>query len=73
MLLKAEEAAKLLAVRPARLYEMARTGVIPSVKLGEKSVRFSDEALRSWIDRGGVAQSESGDTPEESASEDRAA
>ncbi len=58
MLLKADEAAKLLAVRPARLYEMARSGVIPSVKIGEKSVRFSESAIKEWIERGGVADAD---------------
>jgi excisionase family DNA binding protein len=53
-LITAKEAAELLDIRLARLYELARTGVVPSVRLGEKQIRFSESALHAFIDRGGV-------------------
>jgi len=52
-LIKAKQAAELLDVRLPRLYELARLGRIPSVRLGEKSIRFSEPALRKFIQRGG--------------------
>lgn len=53
MLLKADEAARILAVKTPRVYELARIGAIPSVRLGEKQVRFSEVALREFIEKGG--------------------
>jgi excisionase family DNA binding protein len=53
-LIKAKQAAELLDVRLPRLYELARLGRIPSVRLGEKSIRFSEPALREFVERGGV-------------------
>ncbi len=54
-LIKAKEAAELLDVRLPRLYELARLGRVPSVRLGEKSIRFSEPALREFIERGGIS------------------
>lgn len=56
MLLNVQEAARLLAVRPERIYVMAREGVIPCVRIGEKTIRFSDAALKQFIERGGLTQ-----------------
>ena len=53
-LITAKEAAELLDVRLPRLYELARTGVVPSVRLGEKQIRFSEPALHAFIERGGI-------------------
>jgi excisionase family DNA binding protein len=36
----------------ARIYELARTGVIPSVRIG-RQVRFAEHALDEWIRNGG--------------------
>ncbi len=55
-LIKAKQAAEILDVRLPRLYELARLGTIPSVRLGEKSIRFSEPALKEFVDRGGVSQ-----------------
>ncbi len=49
-LLTAEEVARILRVSKARVYELARRGIIPSVRLGYQ-VRFSEAALREWIAR----------------------
>lgn len=40
-----------------RLYELARRGLIPHVRLG-RSVRFSRSAVAEWIARGGTADSD---------------
>jgi excisionase family DNA binding protein len=53
-LLTAKEASSRLNVRLARLYELARTDVIPTVRLG-RQIRFSSEALEQWITDGGRA------------------
>src|SRR5690606_14147029 len=53
-LLTAVQAAERLDVTPARLYELARTGTLPAVRIG-RQIRFSPEALNEWIDRGGHA------------------
>lgn len=52
-LLTAKEVSEGLRIPIARVYELARTGVIPVVRLGERQVRFNEEALRDWIERGG--------------------
>jgi excisionase family DNA binding protein len=51
-LLKVNEVATILDVSVARAYELARTGVLPSVRLG-RQVRIAEEALRNWIQTGG--------------------
>ncbi len=47
-LLTIPEVAKLLRVNTARAYELARTGAIPSVRLG-RQVRVSHAALLDLI------------------------
>lgn len=54
-LLTAKEVARILQVSPARVYELARTGVIPSVRL-TRQVRFEEAALREWVARGGSTE-----------------
>jgi excisionase family DNA binding protein len=56
-LINAKQAALLLDVRLPRLYELARRGVVPSIRLGEKQIRFSEPALNAFIERGGYARS----------------
>jgi excisionase family DNA binding protein len=58
-LIKAKEAAELLDLRLPRLYELTRQRLIPSVRVGEKAIRFDEAALREWIQRGGVNQANS--------------
>jgi excisionase family DNA binding protein len=53
-LLTAEEAAKVLNVSLPRLYELARTGTIPVVRLG-RQVRIPGGLLEAWIVDGGRA------------------
>ena len=40
----------------ARVYEAARLGLIPCVRIG-RQVRFDEETLRRWIEEGGSTQS----------------
>lgn len=54
-LLTAKEVSEGLRVPVARVYELARTGVLPVVRLGERQVRFNEDALRDWVARGGDA------------------
>jgi excisionase family DNA binding protein len=53
-LLTAGQAAERLDVTLARLYELARTGTLPAVRIG-RQIRFSPETLAQWIDDGGQA------------------
>ena len=49
-LLEAEDVAKILGVELEYVYSQARTGKIPSVKLG-KYRKFSPSQLKKWLDR----------------------
>lgn len=35
------------------VYELARTGKLPSVRLSEKRVRFNPPVIRQWVSNGG--------------------
>ena len=48
-LLSVAEAAALLGVPKHRAYTMVKLGEIPSVKLGERTVRVPAEALAAWL------------------------
>jgi len=52
-ILIAEEAAELLRVSKQRIYELARTNKIPTIRLGERQFRFSKTALENWLAKGG--------------------
>ena len=49
-LLDADEVAKILGVDIAYIYTQARSGKIPSIKLG-KYRKFSPSQLKKWLDR----------------------
>ncbi len=49
-LLDADEVAKLLGVDIAYIYTQARSGKMPSIKLG-KYRKFSPSQLKKWLDR----------------------
>ena len=51
-LLRAEKVAELLGVSTFRIYEMARLGLLPAVRMG-RQLRFDPDALRAWIAAGG--------------------
>jgi excisionase family DNA binding protein len=52
-LLTVKEAGELLQLNIFSVYEMARNGVLPSVRLG-RAIRFRPEALDAWLASGGV-------------------
>ena len=56
-LLTAEQVAVLLQVPKARVYELAREGLLPAVRLG-RQIRVSASALDEWIADGGRALSD---------------
>ena len=51
-LISAEQAAKLLNVSVPRVYDLARSEILPCVRLG-RQLRFSEQALTDWINSGG--------------------
>jgi excisionase family DNA binding protein len=51
--LLASEAAAILRVPEARVYELVRQGRLPAVHIG-RLVRIPEDALRKWIAEGGV-------------------
>jgi excisionase family DNA binding protein len=54
-LLTADKIAESLGITTARIYEAARLGLIPCVRIG-RQVRFDEEAITDWIARGGSTQ-----------------
>ncbi len=50
-LLGAADVAQLLGVRETFVYALARRGELPTVRLGERYVRFRPEALWAWIEQ----------------------
>jgi len=52
-ILVAAEVAELLRVSEQRVYELARTGKIPTIRLGARQYRFSERAITEWAERGG--------------------
>jgi excisionase family DNA binding protein len=55
-LLKAKETAKILNVPLGEFYKTVRAGLIPDgvlVRVGVRRLRFDEDALRTWIERGG--------------------
>jgi excisionase family DNA binding protein len=53
-LIQAKRASEVLSVSLARLYELARLGIIPVVRLGPRQIRFDEEALNEWVKQGGL-------------------
>ena len=47
-LLKPEQAAELLAVRPSWIYEAVRTRRLPCLRIG-RHIRFTREMLEEWL------------------------
>jgi excisionase family DNA binding protein len=51
-LLTAKQTAELLQVTLPRVYELARSGLIPCVRMG-RQLRFPESKLIEWIEHGG--------------------
>ena len=56
-LLKAGEVAVMLQVTETRVYELARRKLLPHIRMG-RQVRFSENLLREWVERGGAVTNE---------------
>lgn len=52
-LVDASAVAKRLGVSRFRIYELARTGALPHVRIG-RSMRFDPQQLEQWIEEGGT-------------------
>ena len=50
LLLKCSEAAKRLSMGRAKVYLMAASGELPSIRIG-RAIRISAESLREWVRR----------------------
>lgn len=53
-LVSAGELARQFNVSPSRMYDLARRGLLPSVRLG-RSVRFDVQAVEEFLSHGGRA------------------
>jgi excisionase family DNA binding protein len=53
-LLTAKETAEILRVTLPRVYELAREGLLPSVRMG-RQIRFHESKIMEWIEQGGSA------------------
>ena len=56
-----EVSISVLGCKPARTYELIRSGVLTApvvVKLGERQIRINEPRLREWIENGGAANEE---------------
>lgn len=53
-LIRAKRASEILSVSLQRLYELARLGIIPVVRLGPRQIRFDENALTEWARNGGA-------------------
>jgi len=49
-LLGADDVAELLGVSRTFVYALARRGELPTVRVGERYVRFRSEAIEGWIE-----------------------
>jgi excisionase family DNA binding protein len=58
-LFRADVLAEVLDTSTYRVYEMAREGLIPTVRIG-RQVRFDPVAIRQWIESGGTGRTRTG-------------
>jgi excisionase family DNA binding protein len=52
-LLNAKEVAEILQVNTQRVYELTRQGILPSLRIGARQIRFEEARLLQWIENGG--------------------
>ncbi|HEV8366880.1 MAG TPA: helix-turn-helix domain-containing protein [Pyrinomonadaceae bacterium] len=57
-LLDAKEVAEILQMNVQRVYELTRRGILPSVRIGPKQIRFEETRLMQWIEHGGRLNAE---------------
>ena len=53
-MLAVEEVVLTLGMSKGRVYEMARVGILPVVRLG-RQIRASEDKLAAWLEQGGQA------------------
>ena len=53
-LLTAQDVSVILRVTPHRVYQMARQGSLPAIRVG-RCLRIDEAKLRAWLDQGGFA------------------
>jgi excisionase family DNA binding protein len=58
-LLTATEVSQALQIDLQRVYELTRRKLLPSVRLGERQLRFSPQAIEQFIAEGGNREGES--------------
>ena len=51
---RAGEISAMTGLSLPRVYQLAREGILPCVKVG-RSIRFSQPAVEAWIEAGGAA------------------
>ena len=49
LLVPPRDAAKMLAISEKNLWTLTKQGVIPAIRVGVRSVRYSVVALQEWI------------------------
>ena len=64
-LMTVQEVAEYLRVKPSSIYEWAKNGKIPGVKVG-RLWRFKREQIDEWLRKGGLLNFEDIDTSENS-------
>jgi excisionase family DNA binding protein len=57
-LLDAKEVAEILQVNVQRVYELTRQGILPSIRIGPRQIRFVETRLMQWIEHGGKLNAE---------------
>jgi excisionase family DNA binding protein len=50
LLVSRNEAARLLGISQRKLFDLTRDGIVPAIRLGERGVRYSPDALRTFIE-----------------------
>lgn len=59
-LLTAQDVSIILRVSPHRIYQMARQGMLPAIRVG-RCLRIDEAKLQAWLDKGGLClESEGG-------------
>ena len=57
-LLDAKEVAEILQVNVQRVYELTRQGILPSIRIGPRQIRYEETRLMQWIEHGGRLNAE---------------
>jgi predicted DNA-binding transcriptional regulator AlpA len=66
ILLRAKDAARALAISEKTLWTLsAPRGPIPTVRIGERSIRYSVAALQRWIEADQTAAATNGEVQDE--------